>query len=226
MITNPVRARAIRGLFKLTLGFLPGGCLLDNADHADAGTQDSSGSTTSSLCVFQMSPCGGDVKGTWSVQSICALSNPVDKINANFSQYPSCAGACTSATVTASGTKTYDSGALTSSETFVLSERLSLTSACFLETMGTELNESTCQAASSQFASASCSLSVTGCTCQITASTPNDAQSYLTNGSVLTEAQAGSLQGTNLDYCVLGNTMTQRRTLPFGVDFIVTYNRR
>jgi hypothetical protein len=218
--------QALCGWWVLLLGAIPSGCLIDNTDKADAGTENTGGSTVSNLCTSQISPCGGDVSGSWAVKSICAVGNPADKVNANFTTYPSCVGVCTAATVTASGSKTYDSGTLTSSEAFVLSETLSLTSACFLQVMGTDLNESTCQAAAGQFASATCALSTLGCTCQITESVQNSALSYAVSGNVLTEAQAGSLQGTSLEYCVLGNTMTQRRTLPPGVDFMVTYTRR
>ncbi|GEM_PF-3348457 len=210
----------------ILLGLAAAGCLLDNGDKADAGADNSGGASVSSLCISQFTPCGGDVSGTWAVQSICAVTDPVDKVNANFASYPNCNAVCSAATMTASGGKTYDSGVLSSSEGFVLSETLALTSACFLQVMGTELNENTCQSAAAQFTSATCSSSTLGCSCQIRQSITNTAIAYGLTGNVITETQPGSLQGTSLEYCVVGNTMHQRRTLPPGVEFIVTYTRR
>jgi hypothetical protein len=66
----------------------------------------------------------------------------------------------------------------------------------------------------------------TGCTCQIDQAIPNNALSYVISGSTLTEVAASTLGGTSMDYCIVGNTMTQRRSLPPGTDYIITYTRR
>jgi len=201
-------------------------CDFGDSDSADAGSNNSAGAQSSTVCLSAFSPCGGDLTGTWAVQAVCGVTNPVDTVNANFAAYPNCSGTCTGAAVTASGTKTYDSGSLTSSESFRLVETLELTSACFNDVMQTSLTDSTCQGASSQFNSASCDLSATGCGCQVTDVLNNDSTSYQAAGTSLTEAGVGNLLGSSVEYCVVGNTMTQRRQLPPGNDFVVTYIRR
>lgn len=210
----------------LPLLTLPAGCDFGDSDSADAGTSNGAGAQSSTVCMSAFTPCGGDLTGTWAVQAVCGVTNPADRVNTNFAAYPNCSGTCTGAAVTGSGTKTYDAGSLTSSESFRMVETLELTPACFTDVTQTSLNDSTCQSVSGQFQSASCGLSMTGCGCQITEVTNNDATGYQASGNSLTEAGVGSLQGSNIDYCVVGNTMTQRRNLPPGSDFVITYVRR
>jgi hypothetical protein len=130
------------------------------------------------------------------------------------------------ASMAASGTKKYDSGSLTGSESFQLTETLLLTSACFTEVTGASLADDTCQAAAAEFESAVCKLTIAGCACQVQQTLVTNSANYLVSGNTLTETGPGSLQGSTMDYCVMANTMTQRRTLPPGLDFFVTYTRR
>ena len=220
------KVQFIRCCLILPLAIVPASC--DFGDEgADAGANTGGGTQNSTVCVAGFSPCGGDLTGTWAVQATCGETNPAGTVNTNFAtSSPNCSGACTGAAVTTSGTKTYDSSssALTSSESFQLVETLDLTPACFQDVTQTSLTDSTCQTASGQFESASCGLTMTGCGCQITEVTNNDATSYQVSGTSLTEMGAGSLPG-NIDYCVVGNTMTQRRTLSPGSSFVITYVR-
>jgi len=224
------KVRIIRCCVTLPLVIVPASC--DFGDEgADAGTNTNTGGSTqnSTVCTSGFTACGGDLTGTWAIQATCGVTNPASTVNANFAQYSDCSGACTGAAETTTGTKTYDSsGALTSTESFTLVETLDLTPACFGDVTQTTLTDSTCPAQAGQFdpntSSASCGFTATGCGCQITQTTNNNATSYQVSGTSLTELGAGSLPGS-IDYCVEGNTMTQRRTLPPGGSFVVTYVR-
>jgi len=225
--------RFIRYYIILPLVTVPASC--DFGDEgADAGTNTNTGGGTqnSTVCMAGFTPCGGDLTGTWAIQATCGVTNPAGTVNANFAQYPDCSGAsCTGAAVTATGTKTYDSsGALTSTESFTLVETLDLTPACFGDVTQTTLTDSTCQSQAGVFdtatTSASCGFTATGCGCQITEVTSNTApRSYQVSGTSLTELGAEYPLTPNIDYCVVGNMMTQRRTLPPGGSFVVTYVR-
>lgn len=222
--------RLVRYFIILPLVIVPASC--DFGDEgADAGANTSGGTQNSTVCMEGFTPCGGDLTGTWTVQATCGVTNPADTVNANFAAYPNCSRTCTGAAETTSGTKTYaSSGAVTSTEAFQMVETLDLTPTCFSDVTQTTLTDSTCQMASSQFdpasTSASCSSTATGCGCQITQVTNNDATSYQVSGTSLTELGATSAQLTpTFDYCVVGNKMTQRRTLPPGGSFVVTYVR-
>ncbi len=204
---------------------------LDLGDSSDAGAGGTgSGTVLSGICAASFSPCGGDVTGTWQVQSICSVGNPADTVNANFTaSYPDCAGVCTSNSMTVSGNKTYSGTSVTSTESFDFSENLSLSDACFNEALGTSLSDSTCQAAAGHFdsaSSASCGLLAGACNCQVTDSLNNSTTSYVASGTSLTEPESNTDLGTTVDYCVIGNTMTQRRTLPPGIQYVVTYTRQ
>jgi hypothetical protein len=222
------KARFIRSCIALPLVIVPAGC--DFGDEgADAGAATGGGTQNSTVCMAEFTPCGGDLTGTWTVQATCGVINPADTVNANFAAYPNCSRICTGAAETTSGTKTYaSSGTLTSTEAFQMVETLDQTPACFNDVTQTTLTDSTCQAESGQSAStsASCGITATGCGCQITQVTNNDATSYQISGTSLTELGAtGLLLTPAFEYCVVGNTMTQRRTLPPGGSFVVTYVR-
>ena len=212
----------------LIAGALPG--CWDLGDSSDAGTAaGNAGPVLSNNCLTSYSPCGGDVSGTWLVQSICSLVSPVVGVtaNLNFAAYPDCTGACTAASLTASGYKTYDSGTLTSAESFRLNATLLLTDACFNERQGTSLTDSTCHAAAAADY-VSCGLANGACSCQSDQTFNNTASNYSLAGDVLTEMGADSSTiGPSVDYCVTGNRMTQQRGLPPSLmNYVVSYVRK
>ena len=165
------------------------------------------------------------------VQSICAVEgSPTTALNGIFAAQPDCSGAGLSATMTASGQKTYNSGTLASSEVFTLAETISMSDACFTEFVGVSLTDSTCQQVAAQYTSATCTLVLAACECTISSPQNNYATAYSTNGdNTVTEIGSGSLQGAALPYCVFGNQMTQERSLPLGnteIMYVVTYAHR
>ena len=107
---------------------------LDMGDSSDAGVVGANGggsTTTTSNCTTSYTPCGGDLTGTWAVQSICAVEgSPTTALNGIFAAQSDCSGAGLSAAMTASGQKTYNSGTLASSEAFTLAETISMSDAC------------------------------------------------------------------------------------------------
>jgi hypothetical protein len=196
----------------------------DVGDSSDAGTTKNNGGADD--CLAEFSACGGDVTGTWKVKSTCPMGNPADTVNANFAAYADCGGACTAASLTVTGQKTYDTGVLTSGESFRLLESLSMIDTCFAEATGTSLTDSTCATAANEFASATCAQSGAVCNCQVNETLNNTATSYSLAGNSLTEVGASSLIGPTVEYCVTGETMRQRRTLPPGAIYGINYVRQ
>ncbi len=195
----------------------------DLGDSSDAGA-----GGLSNNCLTSFYSCGGDVSGTWSVQSICPSVSPIPGVSANlnFTAYPDCSSACTAASLTARGQKKYDSGTLTSSESFQLGATLSLNDACFNERQGTSLTDSTCQAAANADY-VSCGLALGACNCQSNQTFNNTATTYSVAGSTLTEMGADSSTiGPTVAYCLTGNIMLQQRTLPPGINYVIQYARQ
>jgi hypothetical protein len=220
----PPTLRLASGSAALLAALLP--ACLDLGTGSDAGTAgNGSGTAASRACITSYSSCGGDVTGTWAVQSICSVGNPVDAINATFVQYPDCSGVCTAVSLTASGQKKYDSGSLTSGEVFEVFETWSLSEACFNEYVGTSLTDNTCQTFGTQSGFVTCAVSGGTCVCQLQETLSNNATSYSVAGNALTEIGGGSEIGPRVDYCVIGNTLTEQRTLPTGIEYVITYAR-
>jgi hypothetical protein len=114
---------------------------------------------------------------------------------------------------------------MASSESFRLVESLAFGSVCFSELVGTTLTDSTCQAAANDLSgAASCALSMSSCACQVEQTQADSATTFALSGNNIVEygANAGS-QGESIEYCVTGNSMTQRRTLPPGVNYVLQF---
>ena len=223
------QTRRIVQLFGLTLlaGWGMFGCL-DMTDTNDAGTGGTgSGTLLVSNCVSTFTPCGGDVTGKWAITSMCAESNLVDSVNSQYRSSADCGSVCNSANLTASGSVTFSGSDVTSSESFRLVETLGFNDACFSELKGTTLTDSTCQSGANDFSgTASCALSLATCACQVDQVTADGATSYTQSGNQLVLLNSASLSQETVDYCVTGNSMTQRRNLPPGVNYLIQFSRQ
>lgn len=205
------------------------GCLdlTDTSDAGTGGTGSGSGTVLASTCTASFTPCGGDVTGSWAVQSICAQSSPAGAVNASDARFPDCANICSSAQLTASGSVTYASPTVTSSETFRLVESLAFSDACFSEATGTTLSDATCQSFNSDpSGTSSCALSLSTCACQFDQTTQDSATSYTLSGTEIVQYGSGALAQETIEYCVTGNTMTQQRQLPPAVNYLIQFTRQ
>src|SRR5664280_568897 len=203
--------------------------ITDSNDAGTGGTGSGSGTQLAGNCTATFTACGGDVTGTWALQSICAQSSLTDAVNTQYTSGPDCGSVCTSASLTASGTVTYASPSVSSSESFQFVESLAFGDVCFGELKGTTLSDSTCQTGGSDFAgSASCALSLSTCICQASQTITDSVTTYAISGNDIVEYGPNNPQGLTIEYCVTGNTMTQRRSLPNlppGLNFIVQFTR-
>lgn len=203
---------------------------LDITDSSDAGTGSGSGTQLAGNCTATFTACGGDVTGTWALQGICAESSVKDAVNAQDAiKDPNCGSICSTADVTATGSVTYAAPTVSSNESFTLVESLAIGDVCFSAVTGTTLSDSTCQTFSNDpNGSGSCTLSLATCDCQFNQTIINNDTTYALSGNDIVEYGPNNPQGLTIEYCVTGNTMTQRRSLPNlppGLNFVVQFSR-
>src|SRR5450432_2982226 len=179
------------------------------------GTGGSSGSGQQASC-SNVSPCGGDVVGTWTVSSSCLkIGGNLDIALAGLDPR-SCTNVAISGAVHVSGTWTANSdGTYADATTTTGDVNLELPAGC-LQISGTT---TTCDGVAAPlqgvgFASVNCqSAAGGGCTCTATiqhmggiawlTSDPHTSGNYKTSGNVLTADET-----TKHSYCVSGNQMT------------------
>ena len=223
------QTRRVVQLFGLTVvaGWGMPGCL-DLTDSNDAGTGGTgSGTLLSGACVSTLTPCGGDVTGTWALKSICAEGNLVDTVNSQYRSGADCGSVCSTAALTASGSVTFSGSNVQTSESFRLVETLGFNDACFSELKGTTLTDSTCQSGANDFSgTAGCALSLATCACQIDQTIADGATSYTQSGNQLVLFNSSTLSQETVNYCVTGNSMTQERNLPPGVNYLIQFTRQ
>jgi hypothetical protein len=125
--------------------------------------------------------------------------------------------------MTASGSVTYSTQTVSSSESFRLVESLGFGDACFGELKGTTLSDSTCQTGANDFSgTASCALSLSTCACQVDQTTTDGASTYILSGNNVTEYNSTTLTQETIEYCVTGTAMVQRRKFGPAVNFLVS----
>jgi hypothetical protein len=180
------------------------------------------GPITSTLCTDTFTACGGDPTGTWTVSSACLDGDLAAGMNSVRT------GACTTQTkganVTASGMVTYMAPvagldpAVTYSATIDLRSMESITPACAMQDYAvTTLDAAAC----TQIATAlkagdaettvSCSMAGENCDCRITTIHKKMTQNLFTlTGSMISESGGDN---STYEFCVNGNTMTQKETI-------------
>jgi hypothetical protein len=197
---------------------------LDLSNSSDAGTQ------TATACTTTFTACGGDVTGTWALQSICAQTDLVGSQNARYAGRANCGSVCTSASASASGTITYASSSITGGVSFEFDDSLNFSDACFNEIHGTTLSDSTCQAGANDFSgAASCSVLQATCACQNAQTSTDAATTYVLSGNNININEPDpvtSASQTSIGYCVSGNAMTQLRSYPPDVSYILKFAKQ
>jgi hypothetical protein len=182
----------------------PAGCGGSRGDAgADAGSCD------------MLDACGGDVVGSWSVQSLCFANAEV--LFAAALDEPMCEGAIKSSQVHASGTYVYGKDGSASADVVYSIEFGTLWSAACLSALaGQSVTPDAAQCAGLQqqyenlpeIDSAPCRLQGNACACSISTgenvtTTPG---SYSVKGNTLQQGD------DNSPYCVQGDTLTILRT--------------
>jgi hypothetical protein len=186
-----------------------GGNGSDGALNGDGGP-DGGGSCTT------VSPCGGDVVGTWTATPSCVTLTGADS---------ACAGTTgvTTLTVT-SGTATYNADltyTLTSTGSF--STHVHYPSPCYQGLTCDQIGQGIMQ--SQMLPTVACAVSSAGA-CDCTGTAPrlsNETGTYTTSGGTMTLTHAGTTS-TN-SYCVNGNRMFQMLAIPAGTaagSFVLT----
>lgn len=194
------------------------------------GTAGKEGTSASPLaaCTATFKACGGDPTGTWDIVSACIEGDLVSAFNAALAKdYPSCAGAFSAYNMTIlSGSVTYSSGNYAYDSRMEADSTVVYTPACVSALQGTTLTASVCSGVEQNFNSrpgttATCTYA-TNCTCHSLASHADTTSgTYTISGSSITEDS-----GSNYDFCVSGNTMSQRQQIEGNAYGITQLKRR
>ncbi len=186
-----------------------GACLVVCAVGCGGNTNSGSGGNGSTANCQTVTPCGGDVTGTWKIASVCEPPESAD-----LGDGGACAGLSLQFTILDyEGTVTFSNGSYTSMLTKgTLGESLTEPTSCFGQIpAGTACSElSTALMQNDAGASGSCSLSGSNCVCSGT--TMIGAQTgmgtYTTSDMSITLTDPSSGNGPQTGgYCVQGNTL-------------------
>jgi hypothetical protein len=203
------------GLTEQTDGSLASDTSLLDAPMVDSPTGESATDDValSDAALCALSPCGGDVVGTWAISGGCVVST---------AQISSCPTATVSMTIHPSGTVTFSADGTVSVNTMLGVEEL-------ITVPPTCLGGADCASMQASLlgqpgvTSASCTGSAgTACVCHEVfapgANTKSD--TYALSGTSIT-----SPSGSPEPYCVQGNTLRWQDKNAFGTTFVITAAR-
>ncbi len=159
------------------------------------------------------SPCGGDITGTWSFDSVCTEGNITDSLLSTADLPAACRDIVKSFSLEMRGTLTYSDNTETSDVTMSMTVRVVYSSACIAAEAGAPVTvtQALCDTISSSAGSTdgpsmSCRLASGGCDCTMTmAQSTQGSDSYTVSGSTLTYSD-----GDTLEFCVSGNNLSVR----------------
>jgi hypothetical protein len=186
------------------VGVLAAACLAT----ACSDSNDDGGSCAS------FSACGGDVQGSWQLDSICAVGL-VEQLNSQVAaQHPECDGTYKTASIDVEGTVAFDATTQTPNLVMTIDTRLTLTADCLSAQADRTvvLSDSICslfaQGASStdadKTATTQCTFTGGNCECDVHISSPTGtAEPYTISGTTIVSGSESPA-----DYCVQGDTLT------------------
>jgi hypothetical protein len=174
-----------------------------------------SGGSTLAACSGTIKVCGGDPTGTWDITSACIDGDLTAAANAEMAaDYPDCANMFTASSVNRlTGSVTYKTGTYTYDSVMEVSQTVAYTPACVLALAGGTLSATVCSELEAGLndepgTTATCTYA-TNCTCHATiVGTSTTSGTYTVNGSTISEDT-----GTSYEFCVTGDTMTQREQI-------------
>ncbi len=172
-----------------------------------------------------LTPCGGDVVGSWKISSICDASGGTAGTGGSTTDMPSCA---TQTVGEASSDVTFEfksDGSFTAAGTITITEDETFDDACAMSQFGSDV-ATTCDLLDSFGAQGdtdyalSCTVANGLCDCHFTVPlTSNEVGTYTVDGDQITvdytetDSDGTVTTGTETDsFCVKGDTMTQAST--------------
>jgi hypothetical protein len=177
------------------------------------------GSGSGGVC-SGLDPCGGDIEGTWAIDSMCIAGDIVAAMSGDLGLPSACSGALTSfAFENPSGTITYAGGYETANLTITMSMAMTYNSACASAAAGTTVtvDATLCSLlqqdllASSDYSSVACSFGGGACHCAVKGEqTSSGVTGYTVSGNTI-EYTDGS---DPMDYCVSGAQLTESQIAP------------
>jgi hypothetical protein len=191
------------------------------------GSSSDNGPITSTLCTDTFTACGGEPTGTWTVGGVCLDADLAAGFNSERT------GACTSQTtgadVSATGTVTYMAPmagldpAVMYNATITLRTTESISPACAMEAYGvTTLDAAACTQlatllkANDPERTLTCAMAGANCDCRLTYVHKKMGQNlYTITGSTISESDDSSYE-----FCVNGNTLTQKEAIAGNVSGI------
>jgi hypothetical protein len=187
------------------------------------GGNSGAGGLSVAACTGTFKACGGDPTGTWDIVSACIEGNLVSAFNAALAaDEPSCGSTLSAYSVNVlSGWITYSAGNCTSDTISESAETLAYTPACISALAGTTLDASVCssleQSLNSEPGTTATCTYATNCNCHsVVSNAGSSSATYTVSGSTITEDS-----GSSYDFCVSGNTMSQRQQIE-GSAYVIT----
>ncbi len=191
--------------------------------QTDGATEDGSAND----CAGIFSPCGGDPTGTWDIASVCVDGDLAAAANQGYaSDAAECSSLCTSATLAAAGSVSYDNGSLQPNAILSLTETWVMPANCYAALSGATWATSACasyaQGLNQQSGTTvTCSPGNALCDCVYSNVTPSTTDTYAVNGSLLVASD-----GSTTEFCIQGSTMTQRDSLGNSAYAVTQFNKR
>ena len=212
-----------------------GGTSAGGTTSASGATSTGGTATTSSLangnsasaCSEVFTACGGDPAGTWDIIGVCVQGDLASVANTSYAaDATQCSSLCTTATLAAQGSVTYNAGTVQPNAVLSLSETLQMTANCYAALFGTAWNSTSCAAVARTLdqqtgTTATCSAETAGCDCTYVTIMPASADTYTVDGTVLVASD-----GSTTEFCVQGSSMTQRDTLGNNTYAVTAYSKR
>jgi hypothetical protein len=172
------------------------------------------GSGSGGIC-SGLDPCGGDIEGTWAIDSMCIAGDVVAAMSGGFGLPSACNGALKSfAFENPTGTITYAGGYETADLTVTMSMAMDYTSACASAMVGSAvtLDATLCDLlqqellTSGNYSSAACSFGGGACHCAVKGEqTSSGVTGYTASGHTIQYTDGSA----SMDYCVSGTQLTE-----------------
>jgi hypothetical protein len=185
------------------------GQLGGNGGGGSGGTGGTGGGGTCGI----FSSCGGDLTGTWIVDSFCTEGSLTDALEAEAGLPSACDGIFKSANIDISGTLQYANSIETPNLVMTMKVLFQYTSACISALAGTSvvLSQAACDAGAtsvqdSGFDTVTCTLASGSCNCNgsLTQTSMQSTPYSLSGGTIKYSA------GNDAQYCVSGNILAMR----------------
>jgi hypothetical protein len=178
------------------------------------------GSGKGGVCIG-LDPCGGDIEGTWAIDSLCIQGDVIASVTASMNMPAACNGALKDFTFeNPTGTVSYAGGYESANVTVATSVEMDINSACASALSGTpvtvdatlcSLLQGNLLGSNSPYSGATCTFGSGACQCALQGEEAStDVTGYTVSGHTITYTDGSA----PADYCVSGTQLTESQVSP------------